>query len=363
MTALRPRGFTLVELLVVIAIIGILIALLMPAVQAAREAARRNQCQNNLKQHGVGMLAHHNTYERFPSGGWGWYWVGDPNRGSGLQQPGGWVFTILPYVEQENLFLLGSGLSGTQEQTALAQMIQTPLALQNCPTRRPLQTWTIQSGLNQPYGSAVISTAARGDYGANAGYIGGYYPYGEQGPGDLATGDQMAASNTWPDISAYCQGIAYMRSTIRLANVTDGSSNTYMVGEKYLNPDSYANGTDGADNETMYAGFDNDNHRLEQQLAVCAGHSRLCECRHFRQRPCGLVQHAVLRRVGQADQLLDRPDHPHPAGHAQRRPARRPKQILISRSCWPAAKRVRLLAGRRPRRLTIPLARTSKDPR
>ena len=78
----------------------------------------------------------------------------------------------------------------------------------------------------------------------------------------------MAAAGTWPDISVYCQGIAYLRSAIKLANVTDGSSNTYLVGEKYLNPDSYSNGTDGADNETMYAGFDNDNHRSSNNWPV-----------------------------------------------------------------------------------------------
>ncbi len=178
------------------------------------------------------------------------------------------MFTILPYIEQEALYNLGLGLSGSQEQNAIAKMIQTPLAVQNCPTRRPLQTWPVQSWLNQPYGSAVIATAARGDYGANAGYVGGYYPYVISGPGDLPTGDQMAAAGTWPDISAYCQGIAYLRSAIKLANVTDGSSNTYLVGEKYLNPDSYANGTDGADNETMYAGFDNDNHRSSNNWPV-----------------------------------------------------------------------------------------------
>src|SRR5688572_13009998 len=133
------RGFTLVELLVVIAIIGILIALLLPAVQAAREAARRTQCTNHLKQLSLGMLQHHEALGFMPTGGWGWTWTGDPDRGFGLKQTGGWSYNILPYIEQTALHDLGrdndpNTITDPQRDGALKRD-QTPVAEFVCPTR------------------------------------------------------------------------------------------------------------------------------------------------------------------------------------------------------------------------------------
>ena len=92
----KSTAFTLVELLVVITIIGILISLLLPAVQAAREAARRMQCQNNLKQVGLGLLNYETANGMFPPGGLTptYYWAYGHS----------WWVRILPYVEQNNIF-------------------------------------------------------------------------------------------------------------------------------------------------------------------------------------------------------------------------------------------------------------------
>ncbi len=94
------RGFTLVELLVVIAIIGILVALLLPAIQAAREAARRTQCNNNLKNIGLGLQNYHDTYKLFPMGA---MHAGDVGAGQSLLGPS-WQYGILPFMEQRNIY-------------------------------------------------------------------------------------------------------------------------------------------------------------------------------------------------------------------------------------------------------------------
>lgn len=262
---LRPRptalgcrhaagGFTLVELLVVIAIIGILVALLLPAIQAAREAARSTQCQNNLKQLGLGFLNHHDTYKYLPSGGWGFQWGPDPDRGAGKEQPGGWAYSVLPFHEETALHGLGRGLAATDKRAAVTKVLQTPLGVHICPSRREVRNYTVDSGqpsyIRTPIGANLLDFSARIDYAANGGEN---FRSFDNGPNSLAA----AATYNFPDVK-FSNGVVYTRSEFGLKKFTDGTSHTYLVGEKYLDPNRYDTGTSLGDNQGPYVSDDRD---------------------------------------------------------------------------------------------------------
>ncbi|MFB3104431.1 MAG: DUF1559 domain-containing protein, partial [Pseudomonadales bacterium] len=172
-SCLKQRAFTLVELLVVIAIIAMLVTLLLPAVQAAREAARRTQCMNNLRQLGIGVTLHESATGHFPSGGWGHAWVGLPGRGSGLRQPGGWGYNVLPFIEEQSLYDLGKGGNQDQLFAASTQRLQTVIPMVYCPTRREARLYPTTTGCGHcvsPRGAnGPFRQVARADYAANGG--------------------------------------------------------------------------------------------------------------------------------------------------------------------------------------------------
>ena len=254
MKSKRNKAFTLVELLVVITIIGILVSLLMPAVQSAREAGRQTQCSNNLRQLVTGATHHAEKWKYFPSGGWGYKWVGDPNRSFGARQPGGWVYSILPYIEQTNVWELGLGLEGEALKEALTRQSQTPLTTMNCPSRRqamvlPHNPTTLTT--NKPFNSNKAELIARGDYAANSGDI--FVPY-KAGP-STPEGEKNY------DFPTGCTGIIYAHSELRDGKIRDGLSNTILFGEKNVCPDNYHTFEGPGDAQSMYVGYDADGYR------------------------------------------------------------------------------------------------------
>lgn len=254
----RKPGFTLVELLVVIAIIGILVALLLPAVQAAREAARRSSCKNNLKQMALACLNHESSHSHLPTSGWGWRWQPDPDKGYGKNQPGGWSFGILPYVEEQALRDLVAGEDDRAAREAkMLQLVQTPIDLFTCPSRREPRLYPVvrNSNLAENLRSCREGDCqvARTDYAANAGNA---VPSGQGGPPSLA------AVNTYTGwVTKSQNGLMFQRSEVRLAQITDGTSKTALIGEKYMDPEQYLSGSDPADDQNIFVGHDQDNLR------------------------------------------------------------------------------------------------------
>ncbi len=201
----RRDAFTLVELLVVIAIIGILVGLLLPAVQAAREAARRMQCQNNLKQLGLAMHMHHDTFKAFPY-----------LRSGGGQNRHTWAIQLMPFMEQGNLFttyktpITGvSQTDGFNNHTATDPVMvaarQSQITTFFCPSRRgtpslsPITTGSTVLGMPSDYAACTGNVSAAPTNGVF----------------------RLVNSN-------------HMREMTKMAEILDGTSNTIMIGEKHI---------------------------------------------------------------------------------------------------------------------------------
>jgi prepilin-type N-terminal cleavage/methylation domain-containing protein len=206
--AKRKSAFTLIELLVVIAIIAILIGLLVPAVQKVRESAARATCQNNLRQIGVAMHNYHNDWQRLPQ-----------PRGVPVSTPsaqaftssGGWLFQILPYIEQKAAY---DALNNAQTNAQFEAAITTNFQTYQCPSDP-------RGGLE---GSGTFVGITGNTPAGLTWYVG---VVGSVGNYDFNTGLELApaTSNTFGIMQASSTGVA-------LNKIMDGTSSTLMVGER-----------------------------------------------------------------------------------------------------------------------------------
>ena len=285
----QRKGFTLVELLVVITIIGMLMALLLPAVQNAREAARVSQCNNNLAQMGRACLGMEAERGHFPSAGCTWRWQGDADAGPSVAQPGGWSYSILPYMEQMATFMLSSDgqiMTITEQQKrGAATCYQALIPTFTCITRRPCKLRSIGSipgiNANAPDGNMGM----RGDYAGNFGspinnkavFTSVDIGYNHGGGGDnykLNASDwtqiyKFVSSGEFRPADYYgVNGVIYDFSRVKTDDIFDGNGNTYLIGEKYIPTAYYERGDWGSDNEGVFCGTDQDNLRTGGKLGT-----------------------------------------------------------------------------------------------
>jgi prepilin-type N-terminal cleavage/methylation domain-containing protein/prepilin-type processing-associated H-X9-DG protein len=281
------RAFTLVELLVVIAIIGVLVALLLPAVQAAREAARRTQCKNNLKNIGLSLQNYESAFKFFPTGGttFGERLECFVDRGKPFNAPKqgmSWAFQLLPFLEQ-----------GALQNVGATDVVQnTPVPLYNCPSRRGPTQYAGKYGTAylMDYGGATPCTFNNGNPGATkfdaerdhgnfdrvgssfwmvgaGGYSGGQPPNNGVYDGVIVRSPwrRTAASNPTACGPNPAPGefAANVPMPTKMAQISDGTSNTLVVSEKYIQATGefgYVGG-DASDDRGWLDGWDPDTMR------------------------------------------------------------------------------------------------------
>lgn len=216
----KAKGFTLVELLVVIAIIGILVGLLLPAVQAAREAARRTQCVNNLKQQGLALHMHHDSFKRFPSAhqlGNTWYssFARKPAPGgftSGSSYPAegpfwSWMTRIAPFIEYTNLY--------------------NSFDRRGVPDAWPW--WNVYNPATNESWHATICPTFVCPSDIRGGQTSATYGAGERSALTCYLG--VSGTNQFREANGQ-DGMFYVNSSVKMGHISDGTSNTLMVGER-----------------------------------------------------------------------------------------------------------------------------------
>jgi len=281
----RRPGFTLIELLVVIAIIAVLIALLLPAVQAAREAARRSQCVNNFKQMGLAMHNYHGALGSFPIGRMGSGYDYSPQ----APQRRTWAFSILPYLEQGNLFN-SVNFDLQFYEGANTTVIRSGIAAFQCPSDTP----TMQepdTAYPRSKGSIVVNWGNTHFFqdetnsAINAGRNNGPVTY----PGDSSGNPFTGPLGTVSFMGAPFKG----NHSTNLRDITDGTSNTILCGEVIMGPNSGAPNYDHRGdifnddyNCTMFMTYTPPNSSIPDALAGDANGEPYCSWRLPNTPPC-----------------------------------------------------------------------------
>ena len=233
----RHRGFTLVELLVVIAIIGVLVALLLPAIQAAREAARLKQCANQLRQIGLASSLLYDSYQMFPGAGRG-PWPQIILVGNAIANPDeqeiGWGYQILPYLEQQNVHDIRGNSTAVFSKGEVEMLVGTNgVEYYFCPSRRTPSTQETRYLMD--YANSV-PTALNLNQPPTFDYS------------EFWCGTDPHSNNKGRNGGHLCTAFGIINraprfgTATRIAQVTDGLSQTMMYGEKWLNPDNYHTG-------------------------------------------------------------------------------------------------------------------------
>lgn len=227
--ACSSAGFTLVELLVVIAIIGILVALLLPAIQAAREAARRTQCQSHMKNIALAMLNYDSANKRFPAG----FVVQDSK-----EESWGWPTFTLPYLEEQALYdrldprkrrLADVFIAGTADAQQLA-LLQTPLPIFRCASDTTPPLIPITTPLDAITGQRTVENGRWERH-----FNGNNSPKNFQPSTSNYVGNKGFINSGCPiDDSLRCanNGIFYGNSKVSIRKITDGTSHTFLLGER-----------------------------------------------------------------------------------------------------------------------------------
>ncbi len=245
----RRKGFTLIELLVVIAIIAVLIALLLPAVQQAREAARRTQCKNNLKQLGLALHNYHDTANTFPPG-----WIG---KSTGNYSGFGWNSMLLPYVDQGPLYNILSqtgnpnmllGLAAATSPTV--KTVDSVLGALRCPSDPGAPTGIVPGGTVQ---------FGRSNYPAVCGFDPNQTNIMTTWPSPAAQALPPSASqlmgSAWVDQMTKQWGGCFGENTRKgIRDMTDGSSNCLVVGERYTPQESSGTVANTTTGDCFWAG-------------------------------------------------------------------------------------------------------------